>query len=378
MKVVYLGPHAGGIFQYTQKLKKAIQRIDPEVEVSYIGPDNYRDVNISEIKSESPDIIHAQIGERDPIQNILSEFSNENLVLTLHEVNLWLNNKNFIQKEIDSLAYIFKSQFYDKQRALPAFFWNFHRFMDKMFYRRSEKNEDLSLHKMAKHLFVLSEYAKQYLIRRGLESSVVPHPPNIPKYHISDSEKKSLCRKYEISDNTVLANPGYYPLRWKCYKILKNSIKKLSDLDADILVTGGNFTSLGFKNSYQFGRAKIRFFSAGNIPDKEMSFLFQNTLALVLAYEPGVGFCQSGLLPIALEHGTPIVGTSAGSMGEYVKDAGVITSFDPIELAYGIREIITEPDKRNRLSQRAIEVSKQLSWESNAKKTLEVYNQIIS
>jgi glycosyltransferase involved in cell wall biosynthesis len=382
MKVSFVGPVHGGIHQHAQHLKDALEGLDEGLDISYHCFEKRSDVSADRILGEDPDIIHIHTGEGTTAQYVIPELEHENTVMSLHETNLRLLNKGAFEKGIKTgvsiMGGMVKSKFLDQYTAMSPMFWDKYMLFDKLLHRSSLKCEkNLKYLKKAKHLFVLSDFAKRCLTDKGLESTVIMHPPNIAQYDLPEERRQTLCKKYGAEDGFLLANPGYYPLRWKSYKTLIDAAKELEDLDVEIIMTGRDFGSIGFRDHYDFGRATIKLRSVGYVPEEEMSFLLGDASALVLAYEPNVGFHQSGIVPAALSHGTPVVATDAGGLREYVKDAGIITPYDPVRLADGIRAMVTDDEMREKMGYKALEISERLSWEDNAKSILEVYQRIV-
>jgi glycosyltransferase involved in cell wall biosynthesis len=372
MKVAYLGPKGGGIRMYTGNLMSAISRLYPDVDISYHGTESYNDFDVSELLDGRPDVVHVQMGECSPVQNIVGRLPQDRLAFTLHEIYMRDKYQSFQQRFVNKLGSVAKARIYDTRKPFPNVFWKAYRFTENSSFRRNH-GSSLELQEMAKRIFVLSEFAKKELELSGIDSVVVPHPPNIPRHPMSERDRAAVRGKYGITERTILGNPGYYPSKWKDYEILSKSLKHLGDVDVDILVVGNNFSSLGFR-SREAGKAKIRFVSTGEIPERELSFLFQSVQALALAYEPGVGFCQSGMIPVAMDHGLPIVGTPAGSIGEYVKDGGIVVPrFGPREMAEGIRTVMADEGVRREMGRKAADRAKCLSWLENAKTTLGTY-----
>jgi glycosyltransferase involved in cell wall biosynthesis len=222
---------------------------------------------------------------------------------------------------------------------------------------------------------VLSNYSKRQIEEIGLDAAVIPTPPNFGVHKISEEHKKQLDKKYGTGKN-ILANIGW--INWqKDYGILSECLNYV-DSDVEIRVVGQNLDILSFRNNVKRGKASLRFFSSREeVSDYEMSYLFQNAHALVLAYRPGTFFCQSGWPSIALEHGTSVIyPRDTGAISEYVGDAGIQIELDPKALAYAIDSIVMNDGLRSRLKQRALERSKLFTWDDTARKTLEVYKSI--
>jgi glycosyltransferase involved in cell wall biosynthesis len=83
-----------------------------------------------------------------------------------------------------------------------------------------------------------------------------------------------------------------------------------------------------------------------------------------------------GLPPLeAMSCGVPVVGSDASSIPEVVGDAGILVDPDDVRgMAGGLIAIVTEPETRAMLSQRALAQAAQFSWEKTARDTLAAYD----
>jgi glycosyltransferase involved in cell wall biosynthesis len=77
----------------------------------------------------------------------------------------------------------------------------------------------------------------------------------------------------------------------------------------------------------------------------------------------------------AMQCGTPIVGSSRGSIPEVVGDAGMIFDLDdPLEFVEKLRCVLEDDRLRHELSARALCRSRHFSWRRTAQETLHVYD----
>ena len=105
----------------------------------------------------------------------------------------------------------------------------------------------------------------------------------------------------------------------------------------------------------------------GYVPKQELARLYQRAAALVFPsrYE-GFG------LPLveAMASGTPVVATPDAALREVAGDAAVLTR----DLAAGLRRALAE---RERLARASLERARAFSWEETARRTAEVYRDVI-
>lgn len=87
-----------------------------------------------------------------------------------------------------------------------------------------------------------------------------------------------------------------------------------------------------------------------------------------------------GLPPLeALSCGVPVVGSSASSIPEVVGDAGILVHPDDTRhMAGALIAIATEPETRDRLSERALAQAARFSWDKTARQTLATYREVLS
>ena len=111
---------------------------------------------------------------------------------------------------------------------------------------------------------------------------------------------------------------------------------------------------------------------AGHVERAELAALYRGAACLVFPsrYE-GFG------LPVleAMASGTPVVAARAGALPEVAGDAAVLVDpGDPAALARGIEQALAE---RDRLATAGLERARQFSWTETARRTLEVYRELL-
>jgi glycosyltransferase involved in cell wall biosynthesis len=116
------------------------------------------------------------------------------------------------------------------------------------------------------------------------------------------------------------------------------------------------------------GRVELR----GHVPQDELAALYRGAACLVFPsrYE-GFG------LPVleAMASGTPVVATTAGALPEVAGDAAILVEErNPVLLAGGIERAIAD---RERLRAAGLERASRYSWAETARRTLEVYRELI-
>jgi glycosyltransferase involved in cell wall biosynthesis len=79
----------------------------------------------------------------------------------------------------------------------------------------------------------------------------------------------------------------------------------------------------------------------------------------------------------AMACGCPVVVSNTGALPELVGDAGILVDpMNPIDMADGLKKLLTVPGKNKMYSQKVMERSKEFSWDRCARETLEVIHQV--
>jgi glycosyltransferase involved in cell wall biosynthesis len=117
-------------------------------------------------------------------------------------------------------------------------------------------------------------------------------------------------------------------------------------------------------------RQRIEF--TGHVEKAELAALYRGAACLVFPsrYE-GFG------LPVveAMASGTPVVATAAGAVPEVAGDAAILVKpGDPVALAGGIERALAD---RERLVRAGLERAKRYTWTETARRTLEVYRELL-
>ena len=112
------------------------------------------------------------------------------------------------------------------------------------------------------------------------------------------------------------------------------------------------------------------------IPDDQVSVLFQRSSLVVLPYTKMSG--MSGILNIAYAFGKPVVVSDVGGLEEIIennKTGILVPPKDPVQLANAIIRLLSDSELRYSMERSVKKKSKELSWDSVATKTINVYIQ---
>ena len=114
----------------------------------------------------------------------------------------------------------------------------------------------------------------------------------------------------------------------------------------------------------------------GHAAKDQLRLLYSSATALVFpSLEEGFGF------PIleAMSYGLPVVTSNCSSMPEVAGDAALLVDpRNPSEIAEAMRRIAEDKSLADDLRKKGFQRAKLFSWESCAKKTWEVYKEILT
>lgn len=114
----------------------------------------------------------------------------------------------------------------------------------------------------------------------------------------------------------------------------------------------------------------------GYIKDQDLPAIISGaTAVLYISLYEGFGFPALE----AMKVGTPVIASNTSSIPEVVEDAGLLVNpLDNREIVNAMYEISSNVKLRNQCIQKGIKQAKKFSWETTAKKTVEVYQNIIA
>jgi len=115
------------------------------------------------------------------------------------------------------------------------------------------------------------------------------------------------------------------------------------------------------------------------IPKEMVSELFQRASIVVFPY---IEASQSGVVPLAYAFKKPVVVTDVGSIPEVVDDGKtgyIVPPKDPKKLAEAVIDLLEDKEKRRKMGENGYKkTEEELSWDSIAVKTIEVYKKALS
>jgi glycosyltransferase involved in cell wall biosynthesis len=186
---------------------------------------------------------------------------------------------------------------------------------------------------------------------------------------ISDEEKKSAIRKYNLPKNYIFYLGNLEPR--KNVTSLIAAFEKINDLNLHLVIAGGS--AWKYKKIYNLARqskAKDRIKFLGYIDHKDKPALY--SLAKIFVY-PSIyeGF---GLPPLeAMACGTPVITSHNSSLVEVVGPAGLLIDPNNInDLTQAIQSLLTDPKLLNQLKDRGSNQVKKFNWPKAAQNILNI------
>ena len=113
-----------------------------------------------------------------------------------------------------------------------------------------------------------------------------------------------------------------------------------------------------------------------SMPDDDLPLIYGLADAFVFP-SLSEGF---GLPPLeAMACGTPVITSNISSLPEVVGDAGIMVDpYNVEELAEAIRRVLSDAQLRQQMRQKGLERAALFTWENTARKTVEVYKEVLS
>lgn len=114
------------------------------------------------------------------------------------------------------------------------------------------------------------------------------------------------------------------------------------------------------------------------ISDSEIEYYFSAADIVALPYKDKPFDTHGGVAAMALSFKKPIVVTDVGGLPEFVKDPQVVAKPGDInDIAIKIKHVLNDDELQTKLSKDADELSKELSWEKIALKTVQLYENLL-
>lgn len=229
----------------------------------------------------------------------------------------------------------------------------------------------------AAHVLTVSEFTRREVIELlGVAPSKVTATPNGRDERIGPlaTDEIEVFRRRQNLPAEFLLFLGTLEPRKNLVTLLHAYAQRQDELKMPLIVAGGKgwlFESI-FKTVEELGLRDLVHF-AGFVPGEELGHWYNAATALVYPslYE---GF---GLPPLeAMQCGTPVITSDAGSLVEVVGDAGLsVAATDIVALGDALVRVTSDPALRMEMRERGLQRAQQFDWGRTAAGTLAALRQ---
>ena len=199
--------------------------------------------------------------------------------------------------------------------------------------------------------------------------------------HATDADRALIVQRYQVTYPFVLYAGRISPHKnlvriIEAFSALRSELEKDDKFpDLKLIIIGDELSKnpdlrrtvikSGVQNDVRF---------LGFVPIEVLRILYDLAKVFVFPslYE---GF---GLPPLeAMVHGTPVVTSNTSSLPEVVGNAAVLVNPENVfEIMRALHRVLVDQPLREKMKRRSLEQSKRFSWESSARRVLQVYREI--
>lgn len=210
---------------------------------------------------------------------------------------------------------------------------------------------------------------------------IIPHGTIMPYQKIMNISMENARKYLNIPMNKKVILFFGYIWSYKGLDILLKSLKIIKeDLKDIVLLIAGQplkdwkkFEKIIKENNLE----KIVIKVLKYIPDSETEYYFSSANIVALPYNKHPFDTHGGVGALAISFNKPLIVTDVGGLPEYVKDDRAISPPNNFEeLAQKIIIILKDESLLKKLSDDSKNLSKELTWDKIADKTIEIYNQM--
>ncbi len=199
------------------------------------------------------------------------------------------------------------------------------------------------------------------------------------KYKPLDREKcKNIIKEnYNINKPFILYIGGFSPRKnVKSLILAFSKIYKKLEEEYNLVIVGSNKDDINILKDFSIALNVETLVKFTGFVSEELLPVFYNACNVFVYPSLYEGF---GLPPLeAMSCGTPVITSNISSIPEVVGDGGIlIDPFDTDILENSLEKLLNDENLRNSLSLKALERSKNFSWEKTSEKTVESYKKIL-
>lgn len=357
-----------GVGIYTMRLIDNLLEIDKVNQYKFF----YNSKKYPLIKKYYPNVAYYDFKKSNKLMNItmllfnypkIDKLVNGFDVFFAPNINFFAFSRNKKIKKIITIHDI-SFHFFKKFYSIKSILW--HRFIN---IKKIIKKFD--------HIITVSENTKMDLIREfGVNGEKitsihlgVDNIRNIDSKNIRDEIKQIISSKYLLNINTIEPR--------KNIEGILNTFTELKEegkiKDVKLVIAGGH----GWNSSYIFKMIDENKYNEdikvlNYITEDEKELLYKNAkIVLFPSFYEGFG------LPIveAQKYGVPVITSSNSSMTEINGCNGILVNpYNINDIKFAINNLISDIDLYKKYSKISIENTNKFTWDTCAKKTLEIFN----
>lgn len=233
-------------------------------------------------------------------------------------------------------------------------------------FRRSLK----ILLKRADMLICSSQSTLEDCVEFGFSRDRLAHVPLGVSAPLVMTTREQIKNRYNLPEKYLLFVGTLEPR--KNLSRLISALETLGDSAPDLVVVGANGWGDTSETAKHAGRVKTRVHFAGFVQPGDLGAIYSSAEALCYpSLMEGFG------LPIleAMSYGTPVVTSKGSSTQEVAGNAAILV--DPLNVASIADGISLALNQKSELSRLGLTRASEMTWQSTAKKTAEVYEQVL-
>lgn len=355
MKIVvnalFLAQKVTGVQRYAIEIAKELKKTLKD-EIKFVAPNN---------------IIHHELAEYLDVE-IIGNFT------------------GFLWEQIDLKLYLSRNKnpiLLNMRNTAPLFYQNNIVVIHDLIFMKNEKwfSKKFSfiykffapvLLKKALKIITVSNFSKQDIIK-----TFNINPDKIEIVYNAVSSEFQEYSKEDFEKNKygdyILAVASFLSPRKNICNVIK-AFNKLQVQDLKLIIVGAELKHFSDQNMLQEIKLNKNIIPTGYIDDKTLANFYKNAKLLVFPslYE---GF---GIPPIeAMSCGCPVVVSNVASLPEVCADAACyVDPYNVDDIADSINKILMNNELRNEMIQKGYQRQAEFSWESSARKLIEISENI--